>query len=202
MRSLPNARWTIPGSVSAARINVRRPIIPNWSVTIPEGMFVTRPAAAGLYRVEHIAETGLWSTINTYCQYITSKSLNHSLCTHWRANQANYPLTCNGHWLTNGKMMMVCIMLSVFFWFAHFSLSSNYLTPNTGLRAKLPHPSCVIKKGCLSRIGAIRLAERSHHRATPGSLSSGCCSVLRSSCLLETWAHLHWMCSCLWSSSS
>lgn len=61
---------------------------------------------------------------------------------------------------------------------------------------------CAIKKGCLSGIGAIRLAERSHHRATPGSLSSGCCSVLRPSCLRGTWAHLHWMCSCLWSSSS
>lgn len=47
VRSLPSARWTIPGSVSAARINVNRPIMPNWSVTIPEGMFVTRPAAAG-----------------------------------------------------------------------------------------------------------------------------------------------------------
>lgn len=61
---------------------------------------------------------------------------------------------------------------------------------------------CAIKKGCLSGIGAIRLAERSHHRATPGSLSSDCCSVLRPSCLQGTWAHLHWMCSCLWSSSS
>lgn len=46
------------------------------------------------------------------------------------------------------------------------------------------------------------MAERSHHRATPGSLSSGCYSVLRPSCLQGTWAHLHWMCSCLWSSSS
>lgn len=45
VRSLPSARCTIPGSVSAARINVRRPTMPNWSVTIPEGMFVTRPAA-------------------------------------------------------------------------------------------------------------------------------------------------------------
>ena len=37
---------------------------------------------------------------------------------------------------------------------------------------------CAIKKGCLSGIGAIRLAERSHHRATPGSLSAdwSCCS--------------------------
>jgi hypothetical protein len=33
----------MPGSVSAARINVSKPIIPNWSVTIPPGMFVTRP---------------------------------------------------------------------------------------------------------------------------------------------------------------
>lgn len=43
VRSLPNAKCTIPRSVSAARINVNRPIIPNWSVTIPDGMFVTRP---------------------------------------------------------------------------------------------------------------------------------------------------------------
>lgn len=35
VKSLPNARCTIPGSVSAALINVNRPIIPNWSVTIP-----------------------------------------------------------------------------------------------------------------------------------------------------------------------
>lgn len=48
VRSLPRARCTIPGSVSAARINVSRPIMPNWSVTIPEGMFVTRPAAKQL----------------------------------------------------------------------------------------------------------------------------------------------------------
>lgn len=45
VRSLPRARWTMPGSVSAARMNVSSPIMPNWSVTIPEGMFVTRPAA-------------------------------------------------------------------------------------------------------------------------------------------------------------
>lgn len=43
VKSLPNARCTIPGSVSAALINVNRPIIPNWSVTIPWGMLVTRP---------------------------------------------------------------------------------------------------------------------------------------------------------------
>lgn len=43
VRSLPNARWTIPGSVSAARMKASSPIIPNWSVTIPEGMFVTLP---------------------------------------------------------------------------------------------------------------------------------------------------------------
>lgn len=43
VRSLPKARWTIPGSVSAARMNVSSPIIPNWSVTIPKGMFVTLP---------------------------------------------------------------------------------------------------------------------------------------------------------------
>lgn len=66
VRSLPSARWTIPGSVSAARINVNRPIMPNWSVTIPEGMFVTRPAAvaAGWFRVQHAAETRLWCTVN------------------------------------------------------------------------------------------------------------------------------------------
>ena len=66
----------------------------------------------------------------------------------------------------------------------------------------MPHPCCSIKKGCLSGIGVIRLVESSHHQVTPGSLSSGCCSVLRQSCLQGTWAHLHWMCSCLWSSSS
>lgn len=58
------------------------------------------------------------------------------------------------------------------------------------------------KKGCFGGIAAIRLAVKTHHQATPESLSSGCCSVLRPSCLRGTWAHLHWMCSCLWSSSS
>lgn len=43
VRSEPSARWTMPGSVSAARMNVNKPIIPNWSVTIPTGMLVTRP---------------------------------------------------------------------------------------------------------------------------------------------------------------
>lgn len=31
------------GSASAALMNVKRPTMPNWSVTIPGGMFVTRP---------------------------------------------------------------------------------------------------------------------------------------------------------------
>lgn len=69
-------------------------------------------------------------------------------------------------------------------------------------RAKLPHPSCVNRKRCLNGTGVIRLAEGSHHQATPGSLSSGCCSVLRQFCLRGTWARLRWTCSCLWSSSS
>lgn len=85
-------------------------------------------------------------------------------------------------------------------------------TPNTSFplhspfnmqgRAKLPHPSCVNRKRCLNGTGVIRTAERSHHQATPGSPSSGCCSVLRQFYLQETWARLHWTCSCLLSSSS
>lgn len=47
VRSLPSAKCTMPGSVSAARIKVSKPIIPNWSVTIPPGMFVTRPTDVG-----------------------------------------------------------------------------------------------------------------------------------------------------------
>ena len=43
VRSVPSARDTRFGSVSAARMNVSRPIIPNWSVTIVAGMFVTIP---------------------------------------------------------------------------------------------------------------------------------------------------------------
>jgi hypothetical protein len=43
VRSAPRARETRFGSVSAARINVKSPIIPNWSVTIEGGMFVTSP---------------------------------------------------------------------------------------------------------------------------------------------------------------
>lgn len=40
---LPSASVTRFGSVSAALINVNSPIIPNWSVTIPFGMFEIIP---------------------------------------------------------------------------------------------------------------------------------------------------------------
>ena len=43
MRSMPGARATRFGSVSAARMNVNRPTIPNWSPTIPDGMFEMVP---------------------------------------------------------------------------------------------------------------------------------------------------------------
>ena len=43
MRSMPGARATRFGSVSAARMNVNRPTIPNWSPTIPAGMFEMVP---------------------------------------------------------------------------------------------------------------------------------------------------------------
>lgn len=55
VRSEPSARWTIPGSVSAARINVNKPIIPNWSVTMPTGMLVTRPVDVS----QHHARAGV-----------------------------------------------------------------------------------------------------------------------------------------------
>lgn len=71
VRSLPRARWTIPGSVSAARINVNRPIMPNWSVTIPEGMFVTRPAAAAAARIIQRAEI-LWDWTVILSQHLLS----------------------------------------------------------------------------------------------------------------------------------
>lgn len=51
VRSEPRARWTMPGSVSAARMNVRRPIIPNWSVTMPTGILVTRPGTQKQQRI-------------------------------------------------------------------------------------------------------------------------------------------------------
>ena len=44
VRSAPRARLTRLGSVSAARMKVRSPIIPNWSTTILAGIFVTSPA--------------------------------------------------------------------------------------------------------------------------------------------------------------
>ena len=43
VKSVPSARDTKFGSVSAARMKVSSPIIPNWSVTIVAGMFVTIP---------------------------------------------------------------------------------------------------------------------------------------------------------------
>ena len=43
VRSIPGAKATRLGSVSAALINVNKPTIPNWSATIPGGMLVTRP---------------------------------------------------------------------------------------------------------------------------------------------------------------
>ena len=44
VRSAPSAKDTRCWSVSAARINVSSPIIPNWSVTIEGGMLVTVPS--------------------------------------------------------------------------------------------------------------------------------------------------------------
>jgi len=44
VKSTPGANATRLASVSAARININKPIIPNWSETIPLGMFVTVPA--------------------------------------------------------------------------------------------------------------------------------------------------------------
>lgn len=43
IKSQPKATDMSCGSASAALMNVKRPTIPNWSVTIPGGMFVTRP---------------------------------------------------------------------------------------------------------------------------------------------------------------
>ena len=40
---LPRASVTRFGSVSAARMNVNNPIMPNWSVTMPTGIFVITP---------------------------------------------------------------------------------------------------------------------------------------------------------------
>ena len=43
VRSMPGASATRLGSVSAARMNVSKPTIPNWSVTMPPGIFDTVP---------------------------------------------------------------------------------------------------------------------------------------------------------------
>ena len=43
VRSAPRARDTRLGSVSAALMNVSRPIIPNWSTTMLAGILVTNP---------------------------------------------------------------------------------------------------------------------------------------------------------------
>lgn len=44
VKSIPGANATRLWSLSAARINVSNPTIPNWSITIPDGIFVTVPA--------------------------------------------------------------------------------------------------------------------------------------------------------------
>lgn len=44
VRSIPGARATRFGSFSAARMNVSSPTMPNWSITMPCGMFDTVPA--------------------------------------------------------------------------------------------------------------------------------------------------------------
>lgn len=98
VRSLPRARWTIPGSVSAARINVNRPIMPNWSVTIPEGMFVTRPAAAAAWIIQSAANLWDWTVIlcphllsihylqfyTTLCAHIEARSEQFIVFDRWR----------------------------------------------------------------------------------------------------------------------
>lgn len=118
VRSLPRARWTIPGSVSAARINVSRPIMPNWSVTIPEGMFVTRPAAAAAWIIQSAANLWDWTVILSqhllsihYLQFYTT------LCAHTEdPNPSNSLfLTGDGNRQTNGNMMMVYITVTIFF---------------------------------------------------------------------------------------
>lgn len=43
VRSIPGASATKLGSFSAALIKVNSPTIPNWSVTIPGGIFDTVP---------------------------------------------------------------------------------------------------------------------------------------------------------------
>lgn len=43
MRSVPRDSVTRLGSVSAARMNVSRPTMPNWLFTMVAGMFVTLP---------------------------------------------------------------------------------------------------------------------------------------------------------------
>lgn len=54
VRSAPRARLTKLGSVSAARIKVRSPIIPNWSTTMLGGIFVTNPATINHFSLELI----------------------------------------------------------------------------------------------------------------------------------------------------
>ena len=43
VRSIPGANATKFGSFSAALMKVNKPTIPNWSATIPAGMFDTIP---------------------------------------------------------------------------------------------------------------------------------------------------------------
>ena len=60
VKSAPNAKETRFGSVSAARMKVNRPIMPNWSVTMDVGMLVTKPDG-----LVWIPRRGCWSCCRT-----------------------------------------------------------------------------------------------------------------------------------------
>lgn len=107
VRSLPSARWTIPGSVSAARINVSRPIMPNWSVTIPEGMFVTRPTAAQHF----LSLLYFWNNLLCHHHKYLSSGLhpNSSHC-------SSCPALCNAVYLRSFSPL---VLFRHFLWLIH-----------------------------------------------------------------------------------
>lgn len=78
VKSCPNAKDTRLGSVSAARINVKSPTMPNWSFTILPGMFVTLPSGdvwIPSHTQNHIGNWRHTWDINDFIYFLLTRTL-------------------------------------------------------------------------------------------------------------------------------
>ena len=93
---LPSASVTRFGSVSAALINVNSPIIPNWSVTIPFGMFEIIPETQ-IRQKDYEREDGKLGKIphrrrQNKCQTYASSRKTKCLTSLYGIYDSNYPI--------------------------------------------------------------------------------------------------------------